>query len=720
MLDKICFVDTLHRNVTLLVAAAVGTAFALTIFPLDLLCGFPRYWNRVQGDNAANWIGYVAFAQDVWRWPIFRTELLMPPEGVNILFTDPIPILALLGKIIFKSTGCLLNYFGPWLLLAYTLQPVCGYLLLRNLRLTESAALAGGMLFLLFPVFIFRYGHFPLLAHWLLLAAFIFYFLITETGAIRYLNLGAAATLLLVLVNPYLFVMATAIYFAALGDAVLYKKINLPVACLAAIAVITTALGATILFGFINPGKPVISGWGFGFFSMNLLSPFVPSRLPWDEIKFREGYNYLNAWDATGGQFFEGYNYLGGGVLVLLALALTSAWHAIWIFVRRHALLFLTTFGLGVYALSTRIFAGNLLIAVLPLENFEPFTTITGVFRASGRFFWPLGYLLLTTAVYAIFLRFGQKRFVVIVLAVILVQAVDVRPLILDVVARAKTKQERIDFRKWTETIQAYDELLILPPFLCAATSEQPFILSLGVAVAELGKPTNSAFVNRSAVDCNVEKRAFSRNLRARATLPNPLVVAFKEQLSANAIYLENARSGLACRDAGFAYVCSANSLQLTISTLGTEFAPPPTIKLGEMISTNANDVGIEFLGAGWSDTTEAGVWGTGPESNILANFSDVICGDLILRATVVPFAAGDHFVKNADVWVNGRMISTLWINAPGEQDVTLRIPNQGCSKFLDVVFKFSELKSPQQLGLSEDPRLLSWLLRSFSFKKID
>jgi hypothetical protein len=36
------------------------------------------------------------------------------------------------------------------------------------------------------------------------------------------------------------------------------------------------------------------------------------------------------------------------------------------------------------------------------------------------------------------------------------------------------------------------------------------------------------------------------------------------------------------------------------------------------------------------------------------------------------------------------------------------------------VVFKFSELKSPQQLGLSKDPRLLSWLLRSFSFKKID
>ena len=718
MLDKVRLVDTLRRNVTLLVAAAVGTAFALTIFPLDLLGGVPRYWNRVQGDNAANWIGYVAFAHDVWRWPIFHTELLAPPEGVSILFTDPIPVLALLGKIIFKSTGYLLNYFGPWLLLSYTLQAVCGYLLLRNLRLTESAALMGGLLFLLFPVFIFRYGHFPLLAHWLLLSAFIFYFLITETGAISYLNFGAAATLLLVLVNPYLFVMATAIYFAALGDAVLYKKISLPVACLTAGAFITTALGVTILFGFITPGKPVIAGWGFGFYSMNLLSPFVPSRLPWDEIKFREGYNYLNAWDATGGQFFEGYNYLGGGVLVLLALALTCAWRELWTFVRRHAILFLTTFGLGVYALSTRIFAGNLLIAVLPFENFEPFTTITGVFRVSGRFFWPLGYLLLTTAVYTIFLRFDQKRFAVIVLVAILVQAVDVRPLILDVIARAEPKQARIDFRKWTEAMQAYDELLILPPFLCAATSEQPFILSLGVVVAELGKPTNSVFVNRSAVDCNAEKRTFLRNLRARATRPNPLVIAFKEQLSANAIYLENARSGLACRDAGFAYVCSAISLQHAILTLSTEFAPPPTINLGEMISTNVNDVGIEFLGAGWSDATREGVWGIGPESNILANFSDAICEDLILQATVVPFGNGDYFVKNADVWVNGRLISTLRINVPGEQDVTLRIPNQGCSKFLDVVFKFSWLRSPQQLGLSEDPRLLSWLLRSFSFKK--
>src|SRR5262249_35064163 len=165
----------LSRMAPVLVFGA-GVALALAIFPFGLLFGLPSYWEHVQGDNSANWIGYLAFARDAWRWPIFQTKLLAPPDGVNILFTDPIPVLALLGKGIFEITGYLPNYFGPWLLLAYALQSLCAYVLLRSLELTRIAAMAGSALFLLFPAFIFRYGHFALLAHWLLLLAFLLYF----------------------------------------------------------------------------------------------------------------------------------------------------------------------------------------------------------------------------------------------------------------------------------------------------------------------------------------------------------------------------------------------------------------------------------------------------------------------------------------------------------------------------------------------------------------
>ena len=102
-----------------LLAFGIGIAAALLIFPSALLFGASSYWDHIKGDAAANWIGYEAFARDAWRWPLFNTTLLSPPAGVNIIFTDPIPLLALVGKLVFKLTGVLPNYFGFWLLFAY-------------------------------------------------------------------------------------------------------------------------------------------------------------------------------------------------------------------------------------------------------------------------------------------------------------------------------------------------------------------------------------------------------------------------------------------------------------------------------------------------------------------------------------------------------------------------------------------------------------------------
>ena len=122
---------------------------------------------------------------------------------------------------------------------------------------------------------------------------------------------------------------------------------------------------------------------GFGYYSMNLLSPIYPgisAIFP----------NFGNSPDATGGQY-EGYNYLGLGVLFLLGVvSITVIFFERKQSLVRHLGLILVCVGLTAVAISNRIYWGSHEIA--DLGNLYSWI---GQFRASGRFFWPAAYVIL-------------------------------------------------------------------------------------------------------------------------------------------------------------------------------------------------------------------------------------------------------------------------------------------------------------------------------------
>jgi hypothetical protein len=494
----------------------------------------------------------MAFAHDEWRWPIFNTVLLNPQKGTNIIFTDPIPGLALIGKILYKLTGFAPNYFGGWLLAAYGFQPVAGYALLRQLDLTKEAAFSGSLLFLFFPAFIFR-GHFSLLGHWMLITSLITYFLVVFRGDMLSIAAGGALTFSFVLINPYLLVMAATIYVAGLCDSVRLKRAGPAIAVTFAFVTVGCILGAAVLFGFVNPTQPFkgTGGYGFGLYSMNLLSPIVPQL-----SSFAGGNRIL---DVTAGQY-EGFNYLGAGILALAALAVMSARIFVVRFMRTHAFLFIATLGLAVYALSTRVYAGSWLIMDVPVDKLGPFAAFCLMFRASGRFFWPFGYLLLLTALYAVYSRWGSKRFVIIVLLGLATQVFDLRPLLSNVAADAQPSKGIIDREAWRTALQSHSSLIALPPLVCTSEENQNYALQLGVIAATLGRATNSVRLVRSDIYCAHEREALSQSLRAAVTAANPIIIVFKDFWEESRVRPELARSGLACRDGGFAFVCSRDA----------------------------------------------------------------------------------------------------------------------------------------------------------------
>ncbi len=87
------------------------------------------------------------------------------PEGTNIVFTDSMPLLALLTKASYQATGHWLNYFGFWLF-------ACFPLLAALLRADAGAAhrgpgcdAGGGVPGRSFPALLVRFGHASLMGH---------------------------------------------------------------------------------------------------------------------------------------------------------------------------------------------------------------------------------------------------------------------------------------------------------------------------------------------------------------------------------------------------------------------------------------------------------------------------------------------------------------------------------------------------------------------------
>ena len=694
-----------------IIAFALGIGLALFLYPTDFLLGSLVYWEHIEGDTAINWIAYMAFAYDDWRWPLLRTVLLYPPAGANIYFADSIPLLALVGKLIFKTTGFLPNYFGPWVLVSYGLQCGVGYWAFRQARLTPWASLAGGVLCLLVPTFIFRIGHLPLLGHWALLAAIGIYLRIVEQGRRSDLGLGLAFTMLLVLVNPYLLVMAIAIYLAGLGDAVARGSVKLRHAVACGALVFAGVLGLAVLFGLVNPSRSLSIVGGFGHFSMNVLSPIWPQVSGWP---IRSGVIL----DASGGQY-EGFNYLGAGLLLLVALALLTSGKVLLQGARRHVFLAVAMLLMAVYALSSKIYVGQSLLVTLPYDSVWPLDVLTGVFRASGRFFWPMCYGLVFLSASALFIQFKERRFLAIVLIVVVVQLINIRPLLDNVsgniAGQASTPKEPVDRSNWKAALRLHDELIVFPQYSCAKFANRAYILELGKMAASLRMPANSTLDNRADVDCAAEALAFTQDFRALATRPNPIVVSFKNETNPALVRQASAAGRLVCVENDVTYVCTGPDSAAAVAHLGRGLSSPPVLSSGEVVGFKPGDRGQLFLQAGWSSGAADYVWGYGPTSSLAFVTAEPVCGPAVISLTVRPFSVPTFIVDHALVTVNGSSPTPVRASGPGQFTLDIPVVPAECRSLFTVALSFSELRSPLQLGFGRDSRLLNWALISYS-----
>jgi hypothetical protein len=435
-------------------------------------------------DTADHIIGQRYFLLDQWHMPPLQTQLLRWPKGTNIAFTDSIPLLAIPAKLLRRILPPGFHAIFWFLAMAWCLQPVAAVFALRSAgekRLLPSLAVA--VIALSMPTLLYRClaGHEALSGHFLILVAIGLYFRISHGSRIA-MWLGPPALLVAsLLIHPYLMAMIAVVLMAAPISLLMRRdRLRLP-ASLALTTAIGIAGGLALLFGYAEEASV---GWGYGYYSMNLLSPIDPAGSTL--IPF-----FPTLMDATGGQY-EGYQYLGVGVLLLCLIAVISICRRAPLRVcARHSGLLIVSAGLILFALSSSVYNGTFLVFHL-----EGVPRIFQSFRSSGRFFWPVAYLLVIGSIATVLRRLPGRASAAILLIAAALQFADataLRNMVHDYLHR--TEKWYIDRVALGTLMQRSNRLTVWPRYECRrSVVRDPQYLQVLLLASQYGLRTNTAY----------------------------------------------------------------------------------------------------------------------------------------------------------------------------------------------------------------------------------
>lgn len=529
-----------NGKVGFVVALSIGVFFVVHYFSADFIAGTSSYWLTEVEDVTQYFAGFNAFFNAPFSYPLLAFDSINYPQGTRATFVDVIPLYAFFLKVFAPSSLAPFNPFGVWVAFSFIGQAVCGWWILRELRVRSWFALLALVVCLLtFPALTTRLGHISLMSHWIILCALGLYIRSRRNAS----PVRLSWTLLLVssfYINIYLCVMASAIYVAGQLHRLSWSA---PLE-LARTATPFVLIGSSLFLTILPLEKvDLASEYGFGFYSMNLLSPFNGGKY----IKFHN--------PEMPGQY-EGFNYLGIGVLLAFTLAWALDREATQRSFIRHWALTCLMLLFTAYALSDTIYLGVHKILSLHYPSFM--SIITSQFRASGRFFWPVGYCVVVFAITSLYKRLGSKVFTASMLVLIVLQLDDLSSLRHRLINTARRPATSVMTQAtWNNQLSANIEYLyFFPKFLCGRGDQLHKTLLPIMRYASLHNlKINTGYVARAASNCaagSIQTEIAGSKIANSLYVFNQGDFPKMEQVKA----LFPAESEPACIEIDFAYVC--------------------------------------------------------------------------------------------------------------------------------------------------------------------
>ena len=614
-----------------LAAALVG--FQL-VFGLQLVWAGDGYWSNPHGDMGQMLAGELAGLRAPWTVPILTPDTLLAPHRVSLVYTDSIPWLTALLKLL--HLGRTVSLLGTFLLLSWLAQPAAMYALLRAAGVRRaSTLLAGSLLALLAPAWLARQlGHIGLSGHALQLLALALAVHIvrkglTRTGLLLFVGLGVFATG----VHAYHVPIITLLFGAALVSTGLQEGRGSWPRLARSGAVYLAAVVAAAWFVGYFVGRGASGGVdALGFYEMNLIGPV------WPQASWLAGQRWTGGWfshqfDPTGGEAYEGFNYQGAGVLLLLAAAgvvvlrrrrgstgpvlleeppgleprttpagaVRGRWGPL---AAALLLMFL-------YALGTQPYAGAVRLFALRLPHaswMEPLA----LFRCHGRFFWTVGYALAAGALVVLDRAAGARVRGVVLVAAVLLQAADMSQMLWGLHDRFSAPEALAVPRGLAGPAFRGRAYRFYPGFFCTTSwRTQEIVRQLSLIAQRQGASTNSAETARPPSDGCSPPPAVAR-LDAAPGDRRITVLTSENGLPSAVTNLFVRRSD--CRSLPSFWLCGRDLEAVEGSTPVNGRA---LLSAGHLDDTLAlTDPRFRAaLASGWSGVEPTGVWSDGPRA---------------------------------------------------------------------------------------------------------
>ncbi|WP_181336363.1 DUF6311 domain-containing protein [Hyphomicrobium methylovorum] len=690
----------------------LGIAVSLLLLPIQILNPTNISWLG-DGDWAANYLGWEFFRQSAWGWPLGSNPRYGLEISNSVVYSDSNPLLALVFKPISSLSSQPFQYFGLWIYACVILQAWFAWLLTGLATRSVFLRLLATSFFVFAPPFWFRFGHVNLICHFLILAALYLALTKNKNKPILWAILLGAAVSVHFYVASMLFVIWGADLWARLSSEARARPDRASILReIASTLVLVGLVGWTV--GYFTVGGDVGSG-GFGYYRMNLLSPVDPNN-----------WSYVLK-DIKGGPGdYEGFNYFGLGVIILALFAIPfiiREWEFISGEIYKRRYLFVVMFLLTCFAVSHNIAIGGFEYHLwLPHRVVKALS----ILRSSGRFFWPVYYLLLFGLI-VFTLKANSARQAAILLSLALaVQIIDThggRSKITGVLAAEVGPQLKTSLADsfWNKAGERYAKVRRLPASNMSSSWRD---ISYFASVHNMS--TDAVYLARWNEARMSALRARGPDAVRTGTYDSDTLYVLDDSLIALAQGSVRAQTDMLARIDGLNIVAPGWNL---CGECNKSYPSPDAhirLAVGEKVSFAAQPpagqkkLGQSYLAKGWSHQEPSLIWSNGTEARIVIPVTspDIKHIELELGA----FVTANHPSQKVSVSLNGE--PTLETTLLKTDPTIIKIPISDAvsqsltlKPVLELNLALPDAIAPNEIGVSKDPRRLAVNLRSLVLK---
>ena len=507
-------INLINRPLFVFIASGfIGAVIFITIYGIGVINPTNVQWLQADmGDMSQHYLGWLFYRQSDWSPVLGSIDNLAYPHGLAVTFMDSIPLLAIPFKLISFMLPEQFQYFGLWGIACYVFMGALGGLVIHRLTHNTPFAILGSMILAWSPLVIQRmFAHTALAGHWIVLAGI--YLLIRFNKQSRlwvFLTCWSIVLAISACIHPYFIPMNLAILvMSAIFTFKNFRDLSIRIMIPAVIA-----LGVFfVIGGFVVTD---VSGGEVRDYGLN--ADALINAVGWSSILINNPPRPLA---------YEAFAYVGFGVVamgIILAYTLFTSLRRlkegrlqrlIHIYCKPR---WLAAYGIGlaviVAAVSPTIHVGDFTLVVpMPLLVEK----VWSVFRATGRLFWPVYYLIVIGSIVLLYrtmrAHVSQKLLIIFFAIIVALQGFDITQSV-----NARAKHERfivagevtyispINVAKWNNAANGRAHIQFI------GDAQAPQFFAVGYIAVEQHMTMSDGYFARSPYESVRQTSAAARN----------------------------------------------------------------------------------------------------------------------------------------------------------------------------------------------------------------